>query len=246
MGAAAVGATIFLPLFLQVVIGARASNSGLLITPMMIGISIGAFVTGHFIRRTGHYKLIPLVASASPRLSFLVFMEITRATPAVYYVLYMTALGLGLGAAGPMVAISVQNSVELRDLGTATSLTSFFRSMGGSFGVAMMGAILFAGLTQQGAPPGLSTSGFLHGGPAMIATLPEDVRTVIVASFAHSFRYVYWSAPRCASSASRSRSSSRNCRCAAGARRRRAQTPHRRPNGPLRRHSRRATASPEL
>ena len=104
----------------------------------------------------------------------------------------MTAMGIGLGPAGPMISISVQNSVEMRDLGSATSLTSFFRSMGGSFGVAMMGAILFAGLTEQSASlPGLNAGGLLHGGPAMIAALPENVRTVIVASFTQSFRYVY-------------------------------------------------------
>jgi EmrB/QacA subfamily drug resistance transporter len=193
MGAASVGATIFLPLFLQVVIGATASNSGLLITPMMIGISIGAFGTSQFVRRTGHYKLVPLVAFGLAALSFFLFIDVTRATPAVVYALYMTALGLGLGPLGPMVGISVQNAVEPRDLGTATSLTSFFRSMGGSFGVALMGAILFAGLSPQdmGATPGLSTSGLLHGGPAIIATLPEAMQQMIVASFAHSFRYVY-------------------------------------------------------
>ncbi len=104
----------------------------------------------------------------------------------------MTAMGMGLGPAGPMVSISVQNAVDMRDLGTATSLNSFFRSMGGSFGVAIMGAILFAGLSGQGAgTPGISASGLLHGGPAVIASLPEHVRAAIVASFGHSFRYVY-------------------------------------------------------
>jgi hypothetical protein len=64
--------------------------------------------------------------------------------------------------------------------------------MGGSFGVAVMGAILFAGLADQSAStPGLSAGGLLHGGPAMINALPENVRAVIVASFSQSFRYVY-------------------------------------------------------
>jgi len=90
-----------------------------------------------------------------------------------------------------MVGISVQNAVELRDLGTATGLTSFFRSMGGSFGVALMGAILFAGLTSSGAS-GISPANLLHGGPAMIAQLPEAMRQLVVTSFAHSFRYLYF------------------------------------------------------
>ncbi|HVA15549.1 MAG TPA: MDR family MFS transporter [Stellaceae bacterium] len=193
MGASAVGATIFLPLFLQVVIGATASNSGLLITPLMIGITIGALSAGRFIRWTGRYKIIPLVGLSIAALAFLGFSGVTHATPAVYYIALMTAMGIGLGPAGPMVSISVQNAVDMRDLGTATSLTSFFRSMGGAFGVAIMGAILFAGLSRHGTgASGLSAGGLLHGGPAVIAALPEHVRQLIVASFGHSFRYVYF------------------------------------------------------
>ena len=191
MGAASVGATIFLPLFLQVVIGASASNSGLLILPYMLGITIGATVTGRFIRITGRYKLVPFVGLAIAIASFLLLRGVTPATPASLYGTYMAMLGLGLGPAGPMVTIAVQNAVEPRDMGTATSFTSFFRSMGGSFGVALLGAILFAGLTRDGAAGTLSPSGLLHGGPAMIATLPEALRHVIVASFGHSFRTVY-------------------------------------------------------
>jgi EmrB/QacA subfamily drug resistance transporter len=192
MGASSIGATIFLPLFLQVVLGATASNSGLLITPLMIGITVGALATGRFIRWTGRYKIIPLVSLSIAALSFLGLMEVTRDTPAIYYIVLMTAMGIGLGPAGPMISISVQNSVELRDLGSATSLTSFFRSMGGSFGVAIMGAILFAGLIDQSAAtPGLSAGGLLHGGPAVINALPETVRAAVVASFSRSFRYVY-------------------------------------------------------
>jgi len=193
MGAASVGATIFLPLFLQVVIGASASNSGLLITPMMIGITIGALFAGRFIRLTGRYKLVPLVGLALATLAFSLFVEVTRDTPPLLYAGYMTMIGIGLGPAGPMVSIAVQNAVELRDLGTATSLSAFFRSMGGSFGVALMGAILFAGLTPQDlrGAGGLNASELLHGGPAMIATLPDTVRQLVVASFARSFVYVY-------------------------------------------------------
>jgi len=192
MGAAAVGATIFLPLFMQVVIGATASNSGLLITPLMVGITVGALATGRAIRWTGRYKFIPIVSLSIAALSFLGFIDVTHATPTIYIAAIMTTLGIGIGPAGPMVSISVQNAVETRDLGTATSLNSFFRSMGGSFGVAIMGAILFAGLTNQGAStPGISAGGLLHGGPAVIAALPENVRALIVASFGHSFRYVY-------------------------------------------------------
>ncbi|HYM29054.1 MAG TPA: MDR family MFS transporter [Steroidobacteraceae bacterium] len=191
MGAASVGATIFLPLFLQVVIGASASNSGLLILPYMLGITVGATATGRFIRITGRYKLVPFVGLGIAIASFLLFVGVTRATPAYLYGAYMAALGLGLGPAGPMVTIAVQNAVEPRDMGSATALTSFFRSMGGSFGVALLGAILFAGLTHAGAAGTVSPSGLLHGGPAALASLPDTLRQAVVASFTGSFRYVY-------------------------------------------------------
>jgi hypothetical protein len=103
----------------------------------------------------------------------------------------MAMLGMGLGPMGPAVTIAVQNAVERRDMGAATSLTSFFRSMGASFGVALLGAILLAGLAGTGAGGTLNASGILHGGPAVIATLPEPVRLAVVAGFTHSFRYVY-------------------------------------------------------
>jgi MFS family permease len=158
----------------------------------VIGISVGAICTGRVIRWTGRYRIIPIVSLSLAALAFIGFVDVTRATPQIYYVIVMTLLGIGLGPSGPMVSISVQNSVDMRDLGTATSLVSFFRSMGGSFGVAVMGAILFAGLTDQStATHGLNTGGLLHGGPAVINALPDNVRTAIVASFGHSFRYVY-------------------------------------------------------
>jgi MFS family permease len=190
-GAASVGATIFLPLFLQVVIGVSASNSGLLILPLMLGITVGATATGRLVRVTGRYKLFPILGFIIAAGSFAVLVSVTRTTPPYIYTAAMAMLGMGLGPMGPAVTIAVQNAVERRDMGAATSLTSFFRSMGASFGVALLGAILLAGLAGAGAGGTLNASGILHGGPAVIATLPEPVRLAVVAGFTHSFRYVY-------------------------------------------------------
>jgi len=185
-GAAAVGATIYLPLFLQVVIGASASNSGLLILPYMIGITAGATATGRLVR----YKPFPLGGFALAALAFFFFILVNRTTPAFIYGTAMALMGIGIGPMGPAVTIAVQNAVERRDMGTATSLTSFYRSMGGSFGVALMGALLLAGLTDAGRGA-VSPAGLLHGGPAMIAALPDALRTAVIAGFTHSFRYLY-------------------------------------------------------
>jgi EmrB/QacA subfamily drug resistance transporter len=192
-GAGAVGATIFLPLFLQVVLGTSASSSGLLILPLMIGMTAGGFITGRLIRVTGRYKIFPIVGLGLTAVSFLLMTTVLPSTPPQLYGVYMAMMGLGISACGPTMTISVQNAVELRDLGTATSSIAFFRSMGGSFGVALLGAILFAGLSQQqeGAPAGVSAGGLLHGGPAAIAALPAAARSAIVASFGRSFQTVF-------------------------------------------------------
>lgn len=192
-GAGAVGATIFLPLFLQVVLGTSASNSGLLILPLMIGMTVGGFVTGRLIRVTGRYKIFPIIGLSLTAVAFLLMTTVQTSTPAQLYGLYMLMMGLGISACGPTMTISVQNSVELRDLGTATSSIAFFRSMGGSFGVALLGAILFAGLTQQqdGAAAGVNAGGLLHGGPAAIAALPPAVHDAVVANFSRSFQTVF-------------------------------------------------------
>jgi EmrB/QacA subfamily drug resistance transporter len=190
-GAASVGATIFLPLFLQVVIGVSASNSGLLILPLMLGLTVGATATGRLVRRTGRYKMFPILGFAIAAASFAALATVTRATPSWIYSAEMAMLGMGIGPMGPAITIAVQNSVERRDLGSATSLFAFFRSMGGSFGVALLGVILLAGLTGTGAGGGMSPTGILHGGPAMIAELPAPVRLAVIAGFTHSFRYVY-------------------------------------------------------
>jgi EmrB/QacA subfamily drug resistance transporter len=189
-GAAAVGATIYLPLFLQVVIGASASNSGLLILPFMLGITVGATATGRLIRYTGRYKPFPLGGFTLAALAFFFFVMVDRGTPAFVYGTAMAAMGFGIGPMGPAVTIAVQNAVERRDMGTATSLTSFFRSMGGSLGVALMGAILLAGLTETGRGS-ISPAGLLHGGPAMIAALPDTIRASVIEGFTHSFKYLY-------------------------------------------------------
>jgi EmrB/QacA subfamily drug resistance transporter len=188
-GAASVGATIFLPLFLQVVIGVTAGNSGLLILPLMLGITVTATATGRLIRITGRYKPFPVAGFALAALAFLAFIAVTRGTTASLYIIAMAALGAGLGPMGPAVTVAVQNAIDVRDMGAATSLTSFFRSMGASFGVALLGAILLAGLTDSTGT--LRSSSLLHGGPAMIAALPDAVRRGVIESFTHSYRYLY-------------------------------------------------------
>jgi EmrB/QacA subfamily drug resistance transporter len=188
---AQVGAIIFLPLYLQIVHGISASGSGVLLAPLMVGQQGGAFCAGQLMRRWNRYRIFFLIGLPLATATFVAFTFMTAGTSTVLYSIGMVVLGLGFGFCGPPSLIAVQNSIEMRDMGAATSANSFFRSMGGSFGVALIGSILLAGLDQSPAAGGVSGTGVLHGGAAMIAALPEAARQVVIAAFSQSFRLVF-------------------------------------------------------
>jgi predicted MFS family arabinose efflux permease len=188
---AQVGAIIFLPLYLQIVHGISASGSGVLLAPLMVGQQGGAFCAGQLMRRWNRYRIFFLIGLPLATATFVAFTFMTAGTSTVLYSIGMIVLGLGFGFCGPPSLIAVQNSIEMRDMGAATSANSFFRSMGGSFGVALIGSILLAGLDQSPAAGGVSGTGVLHGGAAMIAALPEAARQVVIAAFSQSFRLVF-------------------------------------------------------
>jgi EmrB/QacA subfamily drug resistance transporter len=181
------GTTAFLPLFLQFVFGMSASNSGLLVLPMSFGTTIGSLFAGRAMSRTGHYKRWPLIGLIAATAAFLGLALCGAATPSLVVCALTGLVGIGLGMTFPPLLVSVQNAVERHDLGTATGCVAFFRSMGGSLGVATLGAILIGGLAGGGA----EASGVLHGGPAMIAQLPAGTREPFLAALAGSFHHVF-------------------------------------------------------
>jgi EmrB/QacA subfamily drug resistance transporter len=188
---AQVGAIIFLPLYLQIVHGVSASSSGILLAPLMVGQQGGAFYAGQMMRRWNRYRIFALIGLPLATLTFIAFTFMSADTSTALYSIGMVVLGVGFGLCGPPLLIAVQNSVEMRDMGAATSANSFFRSMGGSFGVALIGSILLAGLSQAPDSGGASGADILHGGAAMIAALPEAARRLVVAAFSQSFRLVF-------------------------------------------------------
>jgi EmrB/QacA subfamily drug resistance transporter len=188
---AQVGAIIFLPLYLQIVHGVSASSSGVLLAPLMLGQQGGAFFAGQMMRRLNRYRIFPLVGLPLSAATFIAFTFMSAGTSMLLYSVGMVVLGIGFGLCGPPLLIAVQNSVEMRDMGAATSANAFFRSMGGSFGVALIGSILLAGLSQAPEAGGASGADVLHGGAAMIAALPEAGRRLVVAAFGESFRLVF-------------------------------------------------------
>ncbi|MFH1330918.1 MAG: MDR family MFS transporter [Actinomycetota bacterium] len=201
LGLSMLGGIIFLPLFLQVVTGASATNSGLLLLPLMVGIVSMSVTTGRIITRTGRYKRYPVAGSALMVLGLFLLSCMDAHSTRLEASLFMLVLGLGLGMVMQVLVVAVQNSVEHRDLGAATSSNTFFRSLGGAFGSALFGAILSGRLAyylprllpagSEGIDPGRLT-----GSPAQIRTLPPDVQAAVAEALSRSIVTVFrWAIP---------------------------------------------------
>lgn len=144
VGVALFGAASYLPTFLQMVDGATATESGLLMLPMMGGIVAASVVSGQLISRTGRYRVYPIVGSALAAVGMWLLSRLETDTPRLEYSISQAVLGLGIGLIMPVLVLAVQNSVRPADLGTATSANNYFRQIGGSVGAAVFGT-LFAG-----------------------------------------------------------------------------------------------------
>ncbi|WP_328891165.1 MFS transporter [Streptomyces sp. NBC_00316] len=144
VGVALFGAASYLPTFLQMVDGATATESGLLMLPMMGGIVGASVASGQLISRTGHYRVYPILGSAISVVGMWLLSRLETDTPRLEYSVAQAVLGIGIGLIMPVLVLAVQNSVPPADLGTATSANNYFRQIGGSVGAAVFGT-LFAG-----------------------------------------------------------------------------------------------------
>ena len=140
-----IGATVFVPLLLQLVLGLSAQNSGLMLIPLSGAIVIGATISGRVISKTGRYKMLPLIGMALNGSGLLLLSFATSRTSLWLISVEMMVLSVGTGLSLPVQLVAVQNAVEPRDLGAATATVNLFRSMGGSFGVTLFGALLIGG-----------------------------------------------------------------------------------------------------
>ena len=194
VGVAMFGSIVFLPLFLQVVVGASATNSGLLLVPMMFGI-IGASVTsGRVITRTGRYRWFPIVGAAVATIGLFLLSTMGIGTTLTTASIYMFLVGAGIGMIFQVLVLAVQNAVDFRDMGVATSASTFFRSLGGSVGTGLLGAIFVSQLRSNLGrllPEGNVPTGDLTSGPAAIAQLPEAIRGPVIEAFAGAVGSVF-------------------------------------------------------
>ncbi|MET7948777.1 MDR family MFS transporter [Micromonospora sp. NPDC005324] len=205
------GSIIFIPLYLQIVKGASPTRSGLLMLPMMAGIIITSILTGRAMTRIGRYKWFPVAGSVTLLVGMFLFTQLEVATSLWVAFGFMVVIGVGLGLCMQSLILAVQNAVSVRDLGAGTSSATFFRSLGGSFGVAILGTVLSSRLTGgladrlPGAiaqlPPQEQAAVAASGGanisindPATILALPGPVRAAIQGAFVDALDMVFLTA----------------------------------------------------
>ena len=136
------GTALFIPLFIQGVIGKSATQSGAVVTPMMFSLIGASMTAGQIIMRTGRYKAIAVVGVGLAAIGMFLLSGMDVSTSYSTVLRNMMVMGVGLGLTLPVFTIAVQNAVDVRDLGIATSTVQFLRSMGGALGAAAFGALL--------------------------------------------------------------------------------------------------------
>jgi EmrB/QacA subfamily drug resistance transporter len=166
-GVAMFGAIMFVPLFVQGVLGGSATNAGLVLTPLMLSLVASSVLSGQLISRTGRYRWALVSGPVVMAAGFAVLSSLDAGSSQGTATLAMVLLGLGLGFVMQNLLLVVQNEVPSRELGIATSGIQFFRTTGGTIGVSVMGALMAAGL------PAGAAAGALAGGAGVSAARTE-------------------------------------------------------------------------
>lgn len=197
IGIALFGAGSYLPTFLQMVDGASATESGLLMLPMMGGLVIASIVAGQLTSRTGRYRKYPVLGGLISAVGMWLLSRLEAGTSRLEYSVGQAVLGIGVGLVIPVLILAVQNSVRPADLGTATSANTYFRQIGGSVGAAVFGTLFAARLTDAladrlpggtGLPPGIEPESVT---PELVHGLPPGVRDAYIAAYADAMPRIF-------------------------------------------------------
>jgi EmrB/QacA subfamily drug resistance transporter len=189
------GAVTFLPLFQQVVRGQSPTESGLQLLPLMGGLMISSIASGRMIARTGRYRRYPIAGTALSVVGLALLSRMGPHTPIATEVIYMAILGLGLGMVLQVLMLAVQNDAPYEDLGVATAGATLFRSIGGSLGTAVLGAVFTNRLTAELSdrlPAGAGAAA--HSGsvdPATVGALPAPLRDAYLDGFSGALDTVF-------------------------------------------------------
>jgi EmrB/QacA subfamily drug resistance transporter len=206
IGAGMFGAIIMLPLYFQIVKGDSATSAGLKLIPFMIGIVTFSIVSGKLITKHGYYKRFPIMGLSLMTVGLFMLSTLTQTTPFWQLAIYGIFVGAGLGLSMQTIVIALQNSVEFRDLGVATSANTFFRSIGATMGVALFGTVYASRLAHNlpieieklrasnpaaliGATPEKFEA--LKENTAVLQTFTPELQAGIINAFVNSFHVVF-------------------------------------------------------
>jgi EmrB/QacA subfamily drug resistance transporter len=154
------GTTLFIPLFIQGVIGTSASRSGAILTPLMLALIVSSVSSGQLVSRLGKYRAIAITGVTLAAVGMFLLSRMDVSTAYTTVLRNMMIMGAGLGMTMPIFTLSVQNAVDIRQVGVATSSVQFLRTMGGSIGAAIFGAVLsnrFAPAMQRALSPEIAS-----------------------------------------------------------------------------------------
>jgi EmrB/QacA subfamily drug resistance transporter len=193
------GALTFLPLYQQTVQHLSATGSGLMLIPLMAGSMVTTILAGQVTTRTGRYKIFPILGGIGMAAGMFLLTQLGVGTSRLTSALFFVVLGVGMGFLMNMTTVIVQNSVDPRDMGVASSSRTFFQQIGGSIGVSIFGVIFARRLTQEVAArvPGvhLRASGGQFD-PATVDRLPATIRHDVFFAISHAVQGVFvWAAP---------------------------------------------------
>lgn len=186
IGVGLFGSITYLPTFLQVANGASASNSGLLLVPMMGGLLVSSILAGRVITRTGRYRHFPIVGMGVASIGMYLLSTLGTDSSRWESGAYMVVLGAGIGMVMQIMVLATQNEAPIADLGVATSTVTFFRAVGGSIGVALAGALFNSRLTDLlggAAPTGMT--------PEELGALAPDEAARMAGAFADAITMVF-------------------------------------------------------
>ncbi len=192
IGLALFGSVTYLPIFLQIVKGRSPTSSGLQLTPMMAGLLVTSIVSGRLISRFGRYKPFPVAGTAVMTVGMVLLSRLNIHSGGLYASLSMLVLGLGLGAVMQVLVLAVQNAVDFRNMGVATSGSLLFRQVGGSIGIAIFGAIFANQLHTKLAaqlPKGVHLPKTVS--PAVVRKLPPALHESYIRAVAESLHPVF-------------------------------------------------------
>ena len=209
IGAGMFGAIVMLPLYLQVVKGDTATQAGLKLIPFMLGIVSTSIYSGKAITKHGHYKRFPIIGTVVMTIGILLMSTLTTSTPFWQLSIYAIMIGAGLGLSMQTIVIALQNAVDFKDMGVATSSNTFFRSLGSVFGTAIFGTILTNRLghylaqnfkelatTNPGAVAGFDASKLevIKTNTSALQSFPPVIKTTALDAFVSSFHVVFLTA----------------------------------------------------